>query len=218
MGLEEAHRRLTYNNPFLKLTSRTNDLLQDIFFKLDRILFETHGSAHEWLELFYWRERGLVWGMDLQSVYSPIRHAWMPLFDRNLLILCRNLTVEQKKSGHFLIDVCSMIVPALEGVKCSTYSTLDRIRLTDRIKQRAIAELHHYMKRFGGSLHYKDRGQESADQTLAGFWELVFLNTTGHIWREFISEGDLRKLIRVSPQNDLLWRLITIELLAETYF
>jgi len=47
---------------------------------------------------------------------------------------------------------------------------------------------------------------------------IVFMGKTRHIWGEFIDEADLRKLISISPQNALLWRLITIDLLAQIYF
>jgi len=182
-------------------------LLPEIFSQVDTIFFETGGKVYEWLELFFWRDRMRWWGFDLQSVYGPIRWAWTPLFDRELLILCRNLTLEQKKSARFLVDVATTTEAALTDIKyTAAYTHSTGTRLAERIKQRIIAEVS------------KFKGRNKSDDALKRFWEIVFMGKTRHIWGEFIDEADLRKLISISPQNALLWRLITIDLLAQIYF
>lgn len=208
MSLQDAHASMTQKNHFLKKDMSANNLLQEIFSNVDKLLLETGGKVYEWLELFFWRERMLWWGFDLQSVYGPIRWAWTPLFDRELMILCRNLTLEQKKSANFLIDVATSLEPALAEVKCTpAYPVYTGVRrLVNRIGQRIIAEMRNCNR------------VDKADEALTNFWEMVYMSRTTHIWREFIDEADLRKIIRISPQNALLWRLITIDLLAQIYF
>jgi len=217
ISLHEAHKFMTYKNRFLKHDLHVNDLLQNMFSKYDSMISETQDEVFTWFEFVYWRERGLSWGMDLQSVYSPNRWAWTPLFDRELLIACRNLTVEQKRAGNFLVDVAKALQPSLADIQwTSAYALSAEAKFSDRVRQRVTNELKHYLNKFRGT-STSDRAN-IANQDLSKFWEQVFFSKAEGIWRDFITEKNLKLVIHISPYNDLLWRLATIELFAETHF
>ncbi len=216
MGLEKAHTFMTTRSSFLKSSSEADSLLKDIQLHLDHALDEVNGNVYHWFELLLWRERGLKWGMDLQSVYSPVRWAWTPLFDRELLRLSWDLTVEQKKSGHFLKDVYTTMMPGLVDVGCTQYFGMRRQKLVDRIKLRAMFELGRYLKP-----HATRPGATTGDNKAAilmEFWETALLNGHTRFWKEFIEEKKLRQLILRSPQSEWLWRLLTIDFVAEEHF
>ncbi len=216
MSLEEAHGQWTINNSYLRSNTEADSLVQDIFLHLDNDLNEVHGNTYHWFELLLWRERGLMWGMDLQSVYSPIRWPWIPLFDRELMKLSWHLTVEQKKSGHYLNDVYALIIPALGDVECPQYAGMKKARLAGRIKRRLATEIGHYSKKIG--VPFLQRYQSENDRKLPDFWEAVIFSQREHTWKEFIEKKDLLKLVRLAPGNDLLWRLSTVDLMSEIFF
>jgi hypothetical protein len=217
MTLQDAHAFTTkeYKRSYLRLNKETDDLLQGIYTDIDSLLNETDGKIYHWFELLLWRERGLIWGMDLQSVYSPIRWPWMPLFDREIIKLSWDLTFDQKISARFLLDVTAGMEPALSNVNCTQYAGMKRVRLSERIKHRILAEVRNLFKKTGA---FNFQGsQNAADLTLAGFWETVLFSNMERFWKEFIEENELRRIIRISPQNDMLWRLSTIEFMTEFF-
>jgi hypothetical protein len=210
MGVEEAHGFMAVRSSFLRLNENAYVLLRNIFRDIDHILDELRGNVHHWFELLLWRERGLMWGMDLQSAYSPFRWPWMPLFDRELLKLSWNITVEQKVSGHFLNDVFAELVPPLKDIGCTRYTGMKKQNLAGRIKRRAGVELRHFRNKLGIF------PQMDKSSRITRFWEMTLLNKKKHLWGEFIEKKELTRLIRLSPQSDLLWRLLSIDCLAET--
>ena len=154
--------------------------------------------------------------MDLQSIYSTVRWAWIPLFDRELVRLSWDLTVEQKKSGHFLNDVYTEIIPRLGDVGCTRYHGMRRQKLVDRIKRRVIFEMSRYLKP-----HATRSGAPTGDNKAAilmEFWGDGSAEWEYTFWKEFIEEKKLRRLILRSPQSDWLWRLLTIDFVAEEHF
>ena len=215
MRLDEAHGFMTYRNPLLKWSERAESMLRESFGRLDDILVELDGKVYHWFELFLWLERGLIWGMDLQSAYGLARWAWTPLFDRELMRLSWDLTVEQKKSGHFLEDVYTYLVPALERIYCIKYTGMKKRSLASRIKNRAFFELGRYLYGAGIKSRLTDKHKENA--AWSKFWETALLGNGSDFWKEFIDEKNIRKIINLSGQ-DLLWRLLTVNFLAEEFF
>ncbi len=214
MSLGEAHSILIKSgkNRFLKPNGKADDLLRDICLRLDAALHETGGKMHHWFELLLWRERGLVWGMDLQSVYSPTRWAWMPLFDRELMKLSWNLTMQQKIEAQLLLDISATIESALAGIQCTQYGGVKRKRLVGRIRQRMVNEWSYLTGKRGVSSSHQD-----GDQPWRDFWSILLFSQKKHLWREFIDDKDLTKIVGLYPQNDALWRLSTIDLMAELF-
>lgn len=213
MTLGEAHGFMTQKNPLLELNPRADSMLHETFARLDSALEELRGDVYHWFELFLWRERGLMWGMDLQSAYGLVRWAWTPLFDRELMRLSWELSVEQKKSGHFLEDVYAYLVPALEHIYCIKYTGMKRKSLAGRIRRRLLFELGRYLNKCGVTLKPADGNKRDAG--LSGFWEDTLLNVATRSRPDFIEEKNLRRIIQRSPGSDVLWRLLTINFLAE---
>lgn len=218
MTLNDVHEFFTgtNKNPYLKLKTSTDELLQDICLRLDNDIRETGGGINHWFELLLWRERGLMWGMDLQSVNTPVRWAWAPLFDRELMALSWNLTISQKIEARLLLDASAAMQAALADVPCSQYRGGRRSGLPGRIKNRVMSLMRHYLEQAGIARPVDIRN--GTDGALSVFWEAVLLKSGMNAWKEFIDEKDLLKIIRISPQNALLWRLATVNLLAGTFF
>ncbi|MDA8388810.1 MAG: asparagine synthase-related protein [Nitrospiraceae bacterium] len=215
MTLSDVHSFVTNTNKnhYLKSSKAADDLLEDIYLRLDSDIQETGGNTHHWFELLLWRERGLIWGMDLESIKNPVRWAWMPLFDRELMALSWNLTIDQKIEARLLLDASAAMVADLADMPCTQYTGGRRTGLAGRIKNRIRSGMRHYSRRIGGT---SCRNEGAPDQP--GFWEAGLLNNGGHIWDEFIDGKDLQKIIRISPHNALLWRLTTVNFLAEAFF
>lgn len=205
MGLKDVHRFFTYKNHYLKSNPRADELLEDAFSDLDNILSETGGRIDHWFGLYSWRQRGLVLGADVQSVYSPLRWAWLPLFDREITKLAWNFTFEEKISNlYFFLDVLKRLEPALADVPFSLHGSV-KTTFAGRAKRRIAAGLGYYLNKGGAS-----RGQR--------FWERVFFGKREHLWTEFIEKKDLLKIIRFAPGDNLLWNLATADFLAELFF
>lgn len=217
MGLEEAHGYMALRNPVLQWSEGADAMLRESFGRLDGIFAELRGNAYHWFELFLWLERGLMWGMDLQSAYGLVRWAWTPLFDRELMRTSWDLTVEQKKSGHFLEDVYSYLVPALEHIYCIKYTGMKRRSFASRVKSRALFEMKRYLGRFGSSSIPGGRKRPGNANPLSKFWEAALLNRGTYFWKEFIDKKNLERSICRS-ENGLLWKLLTLNFLAEEYF
>ncbi|MDA8326112.1 MAG: hypothetical protein M0033_07825 [Nitrospiraceae bacterium] len=215
MTLDEAHGFMAQKNPYLKSSAQADSMLQETFSRLDGALDEVRGNIYHWFELFLWRERGLIWGMDLQSAYGLVRWAWTPLFDRELMRLSWELTVEQKKSGHYLEDVYAYMVPALEHIYCIKYKGMKRKSLAGRVRRRVLFELGRYLNKCGVSLKPAGGSKEAA--ILSRFWEDTLLNAGKRFWEDFIEEKNLRRIIQRSPGSDVLWRLLSINFLAEQF-
>jgi hypothetical protein len=214
MTLEDAHCLRSPKSSLLKLNAQANDLLQRAFVRLDNIIHQTNGTVDQWLDLFYWRERCLIWGMDVQSVYSPVRWAWMPLYDREMIQLCWSFTPEQKLARDFIIKIIKVIEPVLAQLECTAYK---QSTLINRIKAKIERELNFYLNKIGISTSQK-KSLNTIDNDYRKFWEAILLTNKESIWKEFIDEKHLYKVLRLSPQSNLLWRLATVDFLAQVYF
>lgn len=216
MSLEDAHALIEIRNPYLKPNPPAAELLDGVFRNLDNFILQDRGTADQWLDLYYWRQRGSLWGMDLQSVYSPLRWAWMPLFDRELIRLSWNLTFEQKIACCFLKEVSDLIEPALANIPCTRYTLAD-VTLTKRVWRRIDAEVKYYLSKVGLTTRLL-RQQNRVKRQYQDLWNLMLFSEREHIWKEFIDEKHLLEIIRLNPQSQLLWHLSTLELLSEIFF
>ncbi len=217
MTMQDVHAFVTNTNKnrFMKPRPSDDGLLQDIYERLDDNVRETGGQIHHWFELLLWRERGLMWGMDLQSAYSMTRWAWMPLFDRHLMALSWRLSIGQKIEARLLLDASAMMVAELEGLHCTQYNGMKGAGLAGRIRRRLASELKYCLQLAGIS---RSQSDDRSFIALQRFWESAFLGRADHIWREFIDKPDLLKIIHLSPQNDLLWRLLTVDFMSQISF
>ena len=237
MTAGEAHAFIAgqYKNRYLKTGKTAGALIRDLCLRLDDDLREaeppreveplraTGGRTPHWFELLMWRQRALHWGMDLQSANAAVRWAWAPLFDRKLTVLSWDLSTRQKIEGRLLMDVSARLAGGLSGVPCLNYAGGRNTGLAGRIRNRMRMEARRYSERLGIKKgKNKDRegtgpqGEGGVD--FGAFWKGCLLNGKTHIWDQFIDGKDLLKIIAISPQNQLLWRLLTIERLAGEFF
>ncbi|MDA8085798.1 MAG: asparagine synthase-related protein [Nitrospiraceae bacterium] len=218
MTLNDVHTFVTnaYRNRYLRPGPAADSLLQEVHLRLDSELQEAGGEIHQWFELFLWRQRGLVWGMDLQSVNTPVRWAWLPLFDMELMGLSWNLTINQKIEARLLLDASAAMEAALAEMPCTLYIGGRKTGLAGRIKNRILTGARRYSQKIG--IPGPAAGQNQAAKDFSALWEAGLLSNGEHIWTEFIDRKNLLKIIGISPQNALLWRLMTVDFLARELF
>lgn len=211
LSLSDAHKYCTYGNRFLKPNKQAEALLQNIFLGMDNILYETKGRVDHWIGLFWWRQRGLVWGADLRSAYS-LNWSWIPFFDREFIKLSWRLTVEQKASDHYLFNVMEIIAPAAANIKYTQRGlSIRNVKLGDRIKRKVLSHLNYYLN---SGVVTRDQDKSEAHRK---FWQKVFFSEGEHLWNEFIEKKDLLHLIHFDPKNNLLWGLSTIDMMADLF-
>nr|MDA8388487.1 asparagine synthase-related protein [Nitrospiraceae bacterium] len=219
MTIKDAHAFVaaTYKNRYLKLSKASGDMFEGICLRLDEDLRETGGKINHWFELLMWRERGLNWGMDLQSVNTPVRWAWAPLYDRELMALSWNLSADQMIEGQLLFDVPAALQGALAGFPRTSHACGGRPTLAARIRHRVLTGARRYSERVGIKKSRPEH-QNGDEWDVTALWKGCLLNGKTHVWNEFIDRKDLLKVIAISPRNALLWRLLTIDFLAEAFF
>lgn len=187
----------------LRLIKGANDLLQEVFTQVDDFIRRANGASHQWIDFFFWRDRGLYWGMDCLSAKSVFYWHWTPLFDREMIKLSWGLPLEAKVSKRYMYDVTRKLEPSVSRIK---YAEEKKITVLTRIARRIYRETNHHMGRV------LRRGYPEGD--MRAFWTRFLANKKNHIWDEFIDAKGLDDLIRLEPDSSLLWNLATIEFFA----
>ncbi len=207
MTLREARNVLVQKNPYLKPEPEADNQLQAVFAQVDSACEGMDVTADQWLDLFYIMKKSQIWGLDVQSMYAPVRWAWMPLYDKQVMRLGWKFTTEQKKSDRFFLEIAEHIQPSLKGIMCTGRDPV-RVKLADRIKGRVTNMI--------SGAHKKEINR--TDGGIRNLWNNALLGRNENMWQEFIDRKDILKLINISPQNALLWRLVTVDFLAESFF
>lgn len=207
-----AHRRILARNAAEWTLSgpRAEQLLNPLFAQLDSDIPKC-ATVAQWLDLHYWLVDGLRWGEDMMSVKSPLYWHWTPLQDLHLIRIYWNLQFDKKNTDAYSKDMAVALAPELKGQPYDA-DIKPRKSMYYRITRRLA-------RRFGLSTErLTGANRKQADAHLMQFWEQTFFSKRDHIWPKFISENQLRDIIRKAPESRVLWKLATVELVALTHF
>lgn len=204
----------------VKPGGRSSETISDLIEKTDNtkksILNDTE-SDESWAFMFYWQNRGSLWGSDAISVMLPAAWWWTPLVDRTLVQYTWWLFNERQRGTSLVDEMTAINAPQL-GLVPDIYERKRSKgkwgRVQDKIS-RKVTSSKPYKSFFKNAYRFNSQYFPISNQR-EKMWQEFFENNT-FAWREFCDKECVRDIIKRKPDSSILWNLATIELFSQEY-
>jgi len=223
IGLHAGLRKpITNSYTFLKLNNGIERFLKidndipyqclEIKKNIDVELESLDVSNSRWPELFYWQHKALKWGQDNMSAKDLYKWWWTPLFDRILIQISWHLPEQYHASMRFIEAITVRLAPQLKHLK------YDRPIYSSKFINFFYKNIcNHYKKINIFSNKSLIRHSEIKNNKIIMWYDILFKNQDC-TWKDWIDENYILNIIKTSPDSEILWNVITVQLFKEAFF